>query len=65
MKTDAQLTQPYTVYLAVHDVSVTLPEGTVFELFAKVRDSYIGIHQHPEYGELVVDTPDAIPRNPQ
>lgn len=60
----ASLTQPYTVYLAVHDVDVTLPAGTEFELYAKVRDGYMGVYQHSQYGEFVVDTKDAVEITP-
>lgn len=60
----AKLTEPYTVYLAVHDVEVTLPAGTEFTLYAKVRNTYMGVYQHPQYGEFVVDTPDAVAITP-
>jgi hypothetical protein len=56
----AQLTQPYLVYLAAHDTDVTLPIGTEFELIARVRDEYFGLYQHPKYGEIAVQTSDAI-----
>ena len=55
----AILTQPYTVYLATYDTDVTLPAGTEFTLYAKVRANYIGVHKHPKYGELIVETPEA------
>jgi hypothetical protein len=56
----AKLTEPYLVYLAMHDVDVTLPIGTEFELIAKARGNFYGLYQHPQYGELCVDTAHAI-----
>ncbi len=57
---NARLTEPYLVFLARHNVDVTVPTGTEFEMIAKLRDNYYGLHQHPQYGEICVDTKDAI-----
>lgn len=56
----AILTEPYLVYLAVHDVDVELPAGTEFALYAKTREGFIGMYTHPEYGDICVDTPHAV-----
>jgi hypothetical protein len=58
----AQLTEPYVVYLAMHDTEVTLPPGTEIELIGKHRGEYFGLYQHLKYGEIFVQTPDAISR---
>lgn len=55
----AKLTEPIWVYLAAHDVDLTIPAGTEFELLVKVRGEYIGIYTHPRYGEITVTTKDA------
>lgn len=58
----AVLTAPYTVYLALHDVDVTLPPGTEFTLYVRVRGNCIGVFDHPEFGELLVETSEAMER---
>jgi hypothetical protein len=60
MTEHAKLTQPYLVFLAVHNVDVTVPAGTEFEMIAKLRDEFYGLYQHPQYGEICVQTKDAI-----
>jgi uncharacterized membrane protein len=52
----AKLTEHYLVYLAAHDVDVVIPATTEFELLVKVRDEYIGIYTHPQFGEITVTT---------
>jgi hypothetical protein len=52
----AKLTEPYLVYMAAYDADVTVPAGTEFELLVKVRDEYIGVYDHPQYGEITVTT---------
>jgi hypothetical protein len=56
----AQLTKSYELYLASRDVDITLEPGTVFTLYAMVRGNFLGVYEHEEYGDLLVDTPDAI-----
>ena len=60
MNKRAELTEPYLVYLALHDVDVELPAGTRFDLYGKTSQGYIGIYEHPEYGDICIDTPDAV-----
>lgn len=55
----AVLSEAYTVYLAAHDVDVTLPPGTEFMLVVKHRGQYIGLHDHAQFGEVMIDTTDA------
>lgn len=56
----AVLTEDYLVYLAMHDVEVDIPAGAEFTVFAKVRDGFLGVYIHPEYGEITIDTPHAV-----
>lgn len=56
----ATLTQDYLVYLAAYDADVTVPAGAEFTLFAKVRENYLGMYAHPEYGDITVTTPHAV-----
>jgi hypothetical protein len=56
----AVLTQDYLVYLVVDDADVTVPAGAEFMLYGQVRDNYLGVYEHPKYGEITVDTPHAV-----
>lgn len=56
----AVLTQTYLVYLAAHDVDVDIPAGAEFTLYAELHGNFIGMYEHPEYGEITVDTPHAV-----
>jgi hypothetical protein len=53
------LTEPYTVYLAAHDVDLTLPVGTEFVGLVSVGGEHIGWYQDPKYGAISVITHDA------
>lgn len=56
----AVLTQAYLVYLALHDANVDVPAGTEFTLYAEVRGNFMGVYEHPKYGDITVDTPHAV-----